>query len=239
MQQLAELHTNGTSSPTASEIVAHYCCSESHCTNHQKHCFHVLSTHYPLSAKDILLWVGAMINGTATLEKPPSIVWEGLLARKSQNLDARRGQEGHKRAIGMSSNQGSHPSIVKVYVGKSSCKKCHSRVEESSSKSSTDSNHPQCHQEPDVVLQSSPIPHNDVHLHAYKSWYNSKYTYGKDIVTEEQWDQMEGLRLLIATIKGGLTAGDWEHLGIALGIGKILTRRAAVFEAKVIGGHWP
>jgi hypothetical protein len=45
--------------------------------------------------------------------------------------------------------------------------------------------------------------------------------------------------LSIATIKGGLTAGDWEHLGIALGIGKILTRRAAVFEAKVIGGHWP
>jgi hypothetical protein len=50
---------------------------------------------------------------------------------------------------------------------------------------------------------------------------------------------MEGSRLSIATIKGGLTAGDWEHLGIALGTGKILTRRAAVFEAKVIGGHWP
>ena len=50
---------------------------------------------------------------------------------------------------------------------------------------------------------------------------------------------MEGSRLSIATIKGGLTAGGWEHLGIALGIGKILTRRAAVFEAKVIGGHWP
>jgi hypothetical protein len=49
---------------------------------------------------------------------------------------------------------------------------------------------------------------------------------------------MEGSRLSIATIKGGLTAGDWEYLGIALGTRKILTRRAAVFEAKVIGGHW-
>jgi hypothetical protein len=74
MQQLAELRTNGTSSPIASEIVARYRCNEFHCTNHQKHCFRVSSMHYPLSAKDILLWAGAMVNGTATLEKPPSIV---------------------------------------------------------------------------------------------------------------------------------------------------------------------
>src|SRR5579871_1710838 len=125
MQQLAELRTNGTSSPTASEIVARYRCNESHCTNHQKHCFRVSSTHYPLFANDILLWAGAMVNGTATLEKPSSIVWEGLLARKSENLDA-RGRERYKTATGMSSNLGSHPSIVKVYVGESSCKKRHS-----------------------------------------------------------------------------------------------------------------
>ena len=86
----------------------------------------------------------------------------------------------------MSSNLGSHPSVVKVYVGKSSCKKRYSRVEESSSESSTDLNHSRRRQEPDVVLQSSPIPHNDVHLCAYKSWYNSKYTYGEDVVTKEQ-----------------------------------------------------
>ena len=48
---------------------------------------------------------------------------------------------------------------------------------------------------------------------------------------------MEGSRLSIATIKGRLTVGDWEHLGIALGMGKILTRRVAVFKAKVIRGH--
>ena len=39
--------------------------------------------------------------------------------------------------------------------------------------------------------------------------------------------------LSIATIKDNLTAGDWEYLGIALGTGKNLTQRVAVFEAKV------
>ena len=77
-----------------------------------------------------------------------------------------------------------------------------------------------------------------MHLQSYKSWYNGKYSSGEDIVTEEQWDQMEGSMLSIATIKGGLTAGDWEHLGIALGTGKNLTRRVAVFEAKVRRGEW-
>ena len=36
--------------------------------------------------------------------------------------------------------------------------------------------------------------------------------------------------LSIATIKSELTVGDWKHLGIALGTGKNLTRRAEVFE---------
>ena len=44
--------------------------------------------------------------------------------------------------------------------------------------------------------------------------------------------------LCIATIKSGLTAGDWEHLEIALGTGKNLTRRAEVFEAQVRRGEW-
>src|SRR5438876_159166 len=65
--------------------------------------------------------------------------------------------------------------------------------------------------------------HINVHLRSYKSWYNSKYSSGEDIVTEEQWDQIKGSMLSIATIKGGLTAGDWEHLGIVLGTGKNLT----------------
>ena len=49
---------------------------------------------------------------------------------------------------------------------------------------------------------------------------------------------MEGSMLSIATIKGELTAGDWEHLGIALGTGKNFTRRAGVFEAQVRRGEW-
>jgi hypothetical protein len=40
--------------------------------------------------------------------------------------------------------------------------------------------------------------------------------------------------LSITTIKGRLTTGNWEYLKIVLSIRKILTRRAAVFEAKVI-----
>jgi len=55
MRQLAELRANGTSSPAATQIVNQYHCSKSHCSNHQKHCFRVSSTHYPLSANDILL----------------------------------------------------------------------------------------------------------------------------------------------------------------------------------------
>ena len=79
-----------------------------------------------------------------------------------------------------------------------------------------------------------------MNLQSYKRWYNSNYGHSEDIVTEEQWDQIEGSILLIvtSTIKGGLTAGNWEHLGIALGTGKNLTRRAAVFEAKVRRGGW-
>jgi hypothetical protein len=179
MRQLAELRANGTSSPTTTEIVSRYRCNELHCSNHQKYCFRVSSTHYPLSAEDILLWAKAMLNGSgsATLEKPPSIVWDGLQARKSQNIDAKRGREGYKRTTGVLSNLGPHPSIVKVYVGESSCKKRHSRTEESSSESSTDSNRPRCSRhEPDITLRSSPVPHNNVNLCVYKAWYNSKYT---------------------------------------------------------------
>jgi len=62
-----------------------------------------------------------MVDGTATLEKPPGIVWEVLLSRKSQDLEAKRkGCEGHRRTIGISNNPGSQPSIVKVYVNESS-----------------------------------------------------------------------------------------------------------------------
>lgn len=183
---MAELCTNGSSSPTATEIVSRYCCNKSYCSNHQKHCFCVLSTYYPLSAEDILLWAGAIVNRTAILEKPPSIVWEGLLARKSQNLDTKRGREGYKRT-GILSNLGSYLSIVKVYIGESSSKKHCSRAEESSSESSIDSNRPyRSRSKPVLALQSSPIPYNNVYLYGYKSWYNSKYTYREDVVTEEQ-----------------------------------------------------
>ena len=170
-------------------------------------------------------------------------MWEVLLSRKSQDLEAKRkGCEGHRRAIGMSNNPGSQPSIVKVYVNESSHSRHRLRDEgsPSDSSSSDSSRHRRCchHCEPAPALQSSPAQHNEVHLHSYKSWYNSKYSSGEDIVTEEQWDQMEGSMLSIATIKGGLTAGDWEHLGIALSTGKNLTRRVAVFEAKVRKGEW-
>ena len=191
MRQLAELRANGTGSPAATQIVNQYRCSESHCSNHQKHCFRVSSTHYPLSANDILFWTGAMVNGTATLEKPPGIVWEALLSRKSQDLEAKRkGCEGHRRAIRMSNNPGSQSSIVKVYVNESSHSRCQLRDEGSpSDSSSSDSSHYYCrrhHREPAAALQSSPAQHNDVHLQSYKSWYNSKYSSGEDIVTEEQ-----------------------------------------------------
>ena len=44
--------------------------------------------------------------------------------------------------------------------------------------------------------------------------------------------------LSITTIKGNLTAGNWEHLEITLGTEKNLTWRVAVFEAKVRRGKW-
>jgi hypothetical protein len=85
------------------------------------------------------------------------------------------------------SNLGPHLSIVKVYIGESSCKKRYSRTEESSSESSTDSNRLCCSRhEPDITLQSSPVLHNNVNLCVYKAWYNSKYTSSNDVVTEEQ-----------------------------------------------------
>ena len=127
----------------------------------------------------------------------------------------------------MSNNSGLQSSIVKVYVNESSRSRYRLRDKSSpSDSSSSDSSHHhhRCHHhEPVAALQSSPAQHNDMHLQSYKSWYNSKYSSGEDIVTEEQWDQIEGSMLSIATIKGGLTAGDWEHLGIALGTGKNLT----------------
>ena len=149
-----------------------------------------------------------------------------LLSRKSQDLEAKRkGCEGHRRTIGISNNPGSQPSIVKVYVNESSHSRCWLRDEGSPSDSSSDSSRHRRrrhHREPVAALQSSPAQHNEVHLHSYKSWYNSKYSSGEDIVTEEQWDQMEGSILSIATIKGSLTVGNWEHLEITLGTGKNL-----------------
>ena len=88
-----------------------------------------------------------------------------------------------------------------------------------------------------VVRSSSPV-HEDVHLHAYKLWYNGKYSHIDDAVTEDQWDQIEAAKLSITIIKGGLEPGEWGHLGIPFGIGKNLTRRAGIFEAKVTSKEW-
>ena len=84
-----------------------------------------------------------------------------------------------------------------------------------------------------VAVQSSPPVHEDVHLRAYKLWYNGKYTHIDNAVTEDQWDQMEAAKLSITTIKGRLEPEEWGYLGIPFGIGKNLMRRAGVFEAKV------
>ena len=54
---------------------------------------------------------------------------------------------------------------------------------------------------------------------------------------KEEWDRMEGAKLSIATIKS-MRRVDWKELSIPFGIGKSLSRRAEVFEAKVKSGDW-
>ena len=88
-----------------------------------------------------------------------------------------------------------------------------------------------------MIRSSPPVP-DEVNLREFRLWYTGKYHRKDDEVGGEEWDQMEGAKLSITTIKS-MRGVDWEELSISFGTGKNLSRRAEVFEAKVKNGEWP
>src|SRR5207248_3890006 len=90
---------------------------------------------------------------------------------------------------------------------------------------------------PTSMIRSSPPVPDEVNLREFRLWYTSKYHRKDDEVGGEEWDQMEGAKLSITTIKS-MRGVDWEELSISFGTGKNLSRRAEVFEATVKNGEW-
>ena len=51
------------------------------------------------------------------------------------------------------------------------------------------------------TIRSSPPVLEGVNLWEFRLWYTSKYYCEDDEVSEDEWDQMEGAKLSITTIK--------------------------------------
>jgi hypothetical protein len=178
------------------------------------------------------------------MEQPPGTVWESLFARKTYDISLRKNKgSGHSRTL---NNSMLHAPIINYYMGMEGSSRKRRRLdkqwegdsssEDSSKQSDLERGRLREHTS-QKIPQSSPPIHEDVHLYAYKVWYNSKYTHIDDVVSEEDWDRLEAEKLSIPTIKG-LTIAEFRDIGIALGIGKNIVKRASLFESKVIRGEW-